>query len=331
MAKELEAFLTWLLSGKTLKDFPGGGRTFQRQSLALWQYWALPPIIDEVHDVIYVDGIHLGRKAVVLIAQNDQHVLGWYVARSEKAQAWQALMERIAPPLLVVTDGGSGFEKARQKTWPTTRVQRCTFHAFMNIRSATTTRPRLQAGKELYTLGKRLLRIHRREQASIWVKDYIAWTLRWQDFLAQRTITPEGGWVYTHVRLVQARNTLNRLISSETLFTFLDPTWEREMPAMTNRIEGATNAPLRQMLRDHRGLSLTRRIKAIFWWCYMHTEHPLPPAQILKTMPRDADIEAAYQHITQPDIKTAILPQWGEAITWQDLHHNTRPYTNPWD
>lgn len=72
----------------------------------MWSYWALPPIIDQVHDVIYVDGIHLGRKAVVLIAQSDEYVLGWYVARSEKAIAWEALMERIAPPLLVVTDGG---------------------------------------------------------------------------------------------------------------------------------------------------------------------------------------------------------------------------------
>ena len=83
------------------------------------------------------------------------------------------------------------------------------------------------------------------------------------------------------------------------------------MPAMTNRIEGATNAPLRQMLPDHRGLSLTRRIKTIFWWCYMHTEHPLPPAQILKTMPTDADIETAYQTIHPAEIKTTSLPQWG--------------------
>lgn len=103
------------------------------------------------------------------------------------------------------------------------------------------------------------------------------------------------------------------------------------MPAMTNRIEGATNAPLRQMLPDHRGLSLTRRIKTIFWWCYMYTEHPLPPAQILKTMPTDADIETAYQTIHPAEIKTTSLPQWADAITWQDLHHNTSPYTNPWD
>ena len=44
----------------------------------------MPPIIDQVHDVIYVDGIHLGRKAVVLIARSDEYVLGWYAARAEK-------------------------------------------------------------------------------------------------------------------------------------------------------------------------------------------------------------------------------------------------------
>ena len=105
-AKDLSAFLNWLLSGTTLKELPGEGRSFQRRCQALWSYWALPPIIDQVHDVIYVDGIHLGRKAVVLIARSEEYVLGWYAARAQKASAWEALMSRIAPPLLVVTDGG---------------------------------------------------------------------------------------------------------------------------------------------------------------------------------------------------------------------------------
>lgn len=82
----------------------------------------LAPLIDEVHEVVFVDGIHLGRKAVVLIACSEEHVLGWYVARSENSRAWAALMDRIAPPELVVTDGGSGFEKARKNVWPQTRV-----------------------------------------------------------------------------------------------------------------------------------------------------------------------------------------------------------------
>ena len=44
----------------------------------------MPLVIDQVHDVIYVDGIHLGRKAVVLIARSEEYVLGWYAARAEK-------------------------------------------------------------------------------------------------------------------------------------------------------------------------------------------------------------------------------------------------------
>ena len=126
----------------------------------------MPLVIDQVHDVIYVDGIHLGRKAVVLIARSEEYVLGWYAARAQKASAWEALMSRIAPPLLVVTDGGSGFEKARKNIWPTTVVRRCTFDAFVNIRSATTTRPRLQASQELYALGKSLIRTKTAPEAS---------------------------------------------------------------------------------------------------------------------------------------------------------------------
>ena len=133
-----------------------------------------------------------------------------------------------------------------------------------------------------------------------------------------------------HARLVKARNGLNRLASRGVLFTFVDPTWGRVMPAMNNRIEGATNAPLRQVLRDHRGMRLSRRIKAVFWWCYMHTEHPLSAAQILKTMPTDTQIEAAWHHCSHEHAANGVIPRWGDAIAWHDLHHTT-PYTNTWD
>ena len=111
-AKHLDEFLAWLLSGRRQVDLPGGGRSFRRRCEPLWQLWPFSPIVDEVHEVIFVDGIHLGRGAVVLIAQTPDCVLGWYAARSENSRAWGALMSRIAPPALVVTDGGSGFAKA---------------------------------------------------------------------------------------------------------------------------------------------------------------------------------------------------------------------------
>ena len=103
-AKHLDEFLTWLLGRRRQVDLPGGGRSFRRRCEPLWQLWPFSPIIDEVHDVIFVDGIHLGRNAVVLIAQTPDCVLGWYAARSENSRAWGALMSRIAPPALVLTD-----------------------------------------------------------------------------------------------------------------------------------------------------------------------------------------------------------------------------------
>ena len=63
MAKHLDEFLAWLLSRRRQADLPGGGRSFRRRCEPLWQLWPFSPIVDEVHDVIFVDGIHLGRGA----------------------------------------------------------------------------------------------------------------------------------------------------------------------------------------------------------------------------------------------------------------------------
>ncbi len=42
---------------------------------------ASSPVVDEVHEVVFVDGIHLGRKAVVLLLSPRDFILGWYVAQ----------------------------------------------------------------------------------------------------------------------------------------------------------------------------------------------------------------------------------------------------------
>ena len=51
----------------------------------MWGLWPPVPLVDEVHHVVHVDGIHLHRDAVVLIAVAGGHVIGWHVAKSEKA------------------------------------------------------------------------------------------------------------------------------------------------------------------------------------------------------------------------------------------------------
>ncbi len=114
----------------------------------------MPPKVEESKDVVFVDGIYLARKACILICCDTKYVLGWYVCRYENARAWEALMNRIATPTVVVSDGGTGFQKALKKAWPKVKLQRCTFHAFCQVKRYTTTRSKTIAGIELYTLAK---------------------------------------------------------------------------------------------------------------------------------------------------------------------------------
>lgn len=323
--RELRAFLAWLLSKERQLDMPGAGRTFRRRMERFWSIWPVPDVVDEVHRVVYVDGIYLKRDAVVLIARSDEHVLSWHLARSETSQAYRALLSKMAPPEVVVTDGGSGFAKAAREQWPDTRVQRCLFHVFCQVRRYTTRRPNLLAGIELYQLARDLLHIDTLRQADLWVERFVQWCEFWADFLAERTRT-ERGMVLTHERLVKARRAIASVLNKGTMFTYLDPelTLEGPLPSTNNRIEGATNAKIREMLRNHRGLSLTRRIKAVFWLCYMDTECPRPAAEVLRTMPTDDDMGLlSSMYGTVP--KDAGEPaEWGSGLVWEELHHKTR-------
>lgn len=330
-AKLLKQFLKWLLSKDTQKAMAGEGRTFRRKTARFWELWPLPSVVDEVHRVIYVDGIYLSRKAVILIAASDEYVLGWYLARTENSAAWAALMSRIAPPEVVVTDGGSGFEKARKRVWRDTRVQRCVFHAFTQVKRYTTIKPKLEAGKELYGLAKILLHVRTPEEAKLWVELYTSWIEKWDEFLKEKTQLENKNWVWTHERLVKARNSINRLLSKETLFTYLDLelTKEGPLPATNNRLEGGVNAPLRQLLREHRGMNIERRIKAVFWWCYLHTENPMTHSEMLKSMPTNKDIDALYKQFTKAE-KTEGPEKWGTGMDWNDFRFSL-PYRMDYD
>ncbi|MEG1624188.1 MAG: hypothetical protein RR300_04940 [Raoultibacter sp.] len=231
----------------------------------------------------------------------------------------------------IQVNGGSGFSKAVKQAWPDTAIQRCIFHAFCQVKRCTTSRPKLQAGKELYALAKDLLGIDTLRQADLWVEHFMQWCEFWSDFLTQTSIV-DGKKVYTHERLRRARRGLVTLINQSILFTYLDPklTAEEPMPAMNNRIEGGVNTQLRALLRDHRGMSTLRRIKAVYWWCYMHTEFPLSALEILKSMPTDEDIDFLYGQYASVPSKGCEPVEWGDGVVWSEFHHQTK-YPNAVD
>lgn len=322
---ELNKFVSWLLSKERQTDMPGQGRTFRRHSLDFWNIWVMPDVVDEIHRVIYVDGIYLAPNVVILIACSDEYVLSWYLARSETSRAWEALLSRIAPPEMVVSDGGTGFAKAASLCWPDTAIQRCTFHAFCQVKRYTTSKPRLQAGIEIYGIAKDLLYIKTLKQAEMWVERFMEWCAFWCDFLEERSFS-DGKMGYTHDRLRRARSSLVTLVNKGTLFTYLRPelTLEGPLPSTNNKIEGKVNAQLRSLLRNHRGLSLIRRIKAVYWWCYMHTECPKTMSEILETMPTDDDIDLLYERYATAPKDMDEPAQWGDGLVWEEFHHKTR-------
>ena len=328
-SKELQIFLDWLFGKETQSIMPGEGRTFRRKTARFWDIWPMPPKIEETKDVLFLDGIYLGRKACVLICCDEKNVLGWYLCRYEHAGAWIALMKRIAEPRMVVSDGGTGFAKALKKVWPIAKHQRCIFHVFCQIKRYTTSKPNTLAGVELYCLAKDLLKIKEKQEAEKWVTRFTEWIKKYQEFLSEMTVDEHGNKRPTHERLLKAERSLLKLIKENTLFTYLDKEFINDFiaPSTNNRIEGGINSRLREMLRNHRGLSIERRIKAVYWWCYMHSPEPLSLSEIIKTMPTDRSIAAIYQRMNDKSRLEKNLSLWGDAIVWSDLHKMDKSFT----
>ena len=331
--KQFVQFQHWLFSKAVQKEMSGAGRSFRRKISKFWEIWPMPPKIESPMNVVYVDGIYLSRKACILICCNEENVLGWYLCRYENSRAWEALMQRIAAPAMVVSDGGHGFRKALKRVWPKAKLQRCTFHAFLQVKRYTTGRPKTIAGIEMYMIAKDLLMIKDLGQAANWVTRLINWRIRHKAFLSEMTRDEKGKLRPMHERLLKAERSLARLVRQNTLFTYLDESlsYGEELPSTNNRIEGGINAQLRTMLRNHRGMSIERRIKAVFWWCYFHTPKPLSASEILKVMPTDRSISKLYKAMNERSQLEDSIPTWGDAIVWHELHKSNSYPIYLWD
>lgn len=105
--RDFDLFLSYLFGKRAQHEMGLNPRTLRKRIQPVWPLWPLAGPVDEVLDVIHLDGIHLGRGMVVLIALDHEGTpLGWRIAPSETAAAWASLIQQIAPPLVAVVDGG---------------------------------------------------------------------------------------------------------------------------------------------------------------------------------------------------------------------------------
>lgn len=292
---ELNLFLGWLLGKASQAEVSGTGsaRTLRRRTAWCWNISPVIPATGQIHDEVQLDGIYLRGGWCCLIAIAGNQVIGWQWCDTEKSAAWTALLERFPAPRVAVIDGGRGLASALTRTWPETRIQRCLVHVQRNVRTEITRQPRTKAGQRLRVLSLALTKIATREEAVIWLRALNSWHEANKAFLAERTYRGSGPtpkhvrtgqiWWFTHYRLRRAYNLLARAAREQVLFTYLEPEFEAlGISSTTNRIEGGINAGLRRILRDHRGLPVEHRRRAVEWYLHQRSDNPPPPHRLIR-------------------------------------------------
>lgn len=126
-------------------------------------------------------------------------------------------------------------------------VQMCQYHQIAIIKRYTTQKPKLEAGKELLRIAKRLTKSDQKSFTEL----LNTWYLKWSCFLRQKTVNAEtGAWFYTHKRLRSAYRSLKTNLPY--LFVF-EKFPELNIPNTTNSLEGTFSA-IKMKVRIHRGL-----------------------------------------------------------------------------
>ena len=92
-----------------------------------------------------------------------------------------------------------------------TRVQKRPFHAFSQVKRYTTSRPRVQAGREPCALATEPMYLDTLRQADWWVERCMQWCGFWANFLEDVSVV-DGRRRFANERLRKARPSLSRLV-----------------------------------------------------------------------------------------------------------------------
>lgn len=290
--EQLRRFVTWLTGKQTQAEIDSTttGRTFRRDTAWCWDVEPrLEPATTIFHAVL-VDGIWIGEYCLLIALSDTGNVLAWQWSGGESVAAWKALLNQIAAPGILVSDGGTGLPTALAVCWPETKHQRCLFHLQMNVSRHLTRTPRTDAGRALRALVMRLSEIHDEDAAIAWQLKLEQWWQAFGHLTRERTMFRNGQWGFTHDRLRKAWQLIRRVSRNDTLFTWI--TYGN--PRTTSPLEGGINSQIRDLLRRHRGMSEHHRRRAVEWFLVLH-ELPLEQALAI------AQAKPAPDPVTAPD------------------------------
>ena len=208
--------------------------------------------------VVLMDTTYWGRNFGVMLfkdAYTKENLLKYYVKTETNSlyiQGVKELQSKGFEVLAIVCDGRKGL----LQSFDNIPVQMCQFHQVAIIRRYITKNPKIHASIEL----KEFVALLQMTDKESFEGGLELWFTKWESFLNERTINLETGKSYfTHKRLRSAYRSLKT--NSKWLFTWYD-NYNLKIPNTTNAIDGHFS-DLKNKLRNHNGLSKTRKIKFI--------------------------------------------------------------------
>ena len=208
--------------------------------------------------VVLMDTSYWGSNFGVMLFKDSisgENLLKYYVKYETNdlyKQGIQELQNRGFKIAAIVCDGRRGL----LQSFNDIPVQMCQFHQAAIVRRYITKNPRMAASIELQEIVSMMKHTDRESFEGA----LILWNKKWKGFLNERTLNEETGKsFYTHKRLRSAARSLKTNLP--WLFTWYDY-FELNIPNTTNALEG-NFANLKNKLRNHNGLSLSRKKKFI--------------------------------------------------------------------
>lgn len=209
-----------------------------------------------------LDSTFFGKKkdkfgvAVILDVKKKEILKRKYI-KTERKEHYEYLRKELEKEgfifKAVVIDGFSPLFT----TFSDIPIQMCIFHQKAIIRRYLTTKPKLEAAKELKNLVSFLGEIEEKEFKK-WFNDYLIY---WKDFLEEKTFNSEtGNWFYTHKRLRSAVRSIQKHLPY--LFTYQKYP-ELNIPNTTNHLDGGRFSHLKKLLKNHPGMSKKLKEKVV--------------------------------------------------------------------
>ena len=205
-----------------------------------------------------MDTTYWGRSFGVMLFKDSytkENLLKYYVKSETNRLYIQGINELKKQGFIIVAivcDGRTGL----LNSFKDIPIQMCQFHQVAIIRRYITKNPKTQCAIEL----KEFVSMIKMTDKESFEGGLELWFNKWEYYLNERTINLETGKShFTHKRLRSAYRSLKS--NSKWLFTWYDYL-ELNIPNTTNAIDGHFS-DLKNKLRNHNGLSTTRKIKFI--------------------------------------------------------------------